>query len=96
MVSFIGAESNGLILFARRSYVFVGGAFDVEYLGLSGEMVMGECENDCKYLCIGCDKYFCEIKDEFNCPHDEEMPEAVCTNAGERFCHGDCLDVYYD
>lgn len=54
-----------------------------------------ECEYDCEKICVGCDKYFCELKNEFDCKHDEEMPEAVTTNAGEHFCHRDCLDSYY-
>ena len=54
------------------------------------------CEIDCKFLCVGCDTYFCDIKDEFNCPHDEELPEAIMTNGGERFCHRDCCESYFD
>jgi len=50
-----------------------------------------ECEIDCKHVCVGCDKFFCEIKNEENLAHDEELPEAVCTNAGNNYCHSDCL-----
>jgi len=50
-----------------------------------------ECEHDCKHVCTGCDKYFCEIKDECSLAHDEELPEYICTNAGNNYCHSDCL-----
>ena len=53
------------------------------------------CEYDCKYICISCDKYFHEIKNEFDCKHDEELVEAITTNGGERFCHYDCLESYF-
>jgi len=53
------------------------------------------CENDCKIFCTGCDQFFCEIKDEFDLPHDEELPESVSTNAGSHYCHSDCLRDCY-
>ncbi len=49
------------------------------------------CENDCKIVCTGCDRYFCEIKEDEKLSHEEELPEYVCTNAGSYYCHSDCL-----
>lgn len=50
-----------------------------------------ECEGDCKRVCVGCDKYFCEIKDENNLYHGKELPESESTNSGDNYCHIDCL-----
>lgn len=49
-----------------------------------------EHEHDCKYLCVSCDRYFCEIKEEEGLPHDEELPEYIRTLSGLHFCHPDC------
>ena len=49
------------------------------------------CEHDCKYLCSGCGKTFHEVKDEFDCKHNEELPEALQLNCGDYYCHSDCL-----
>jgi len=53
------------------------------------------CENDCKKLCVGCDEWFCDIKEEHGLPHDEELPESFRTNAGNNYCHSDCLRDCY-
>lgn len=50
-----------------------------------------ECEYDCKHVCVGCDKYFCEIKDENSLSHQEELPEALQMDSGNHYCHSDCL-----
>jgi hypothetical protein len=54
-----------------------------------------ECEHDCKHICIGCDKSFCEIKSEYDLSHQEEMIESMRTNAGDHFCHPDCFEAYW-
>lgn len=50
-----------------------------------------ECENDCKNVCVGCDKYFCEIKNENDLTHELELPESLRMNSGNYYCHSDCL-----
>jgi len=54
-----------------------------------------ECEGDCKNICVGCDKYFCKIKNEHDLKHDEELPGYSRTNAGEYFCNSDCRETYF-
>lgn len=49
------------------------------------------CEHDCEHNCTGCYRSFCEIKDEDSLKHEEELPESVRTNAGDNYCHIDCL-----
>ncbi len=49
------------------------------------------CEHDCKHVCAGCDRSFCEIKEEEGFKHEEELPCYVCTNAGNYYCHIDCF-----
>lgn len=53
------------------------------------------CEHDCQYLCTGCDKYLCEIKEEFGIPHEEELPETIHMDNGNIYCHRDCLSDCY-
>lgn len=50
-----------------------------------------ECEIDCGYVCMGCDKYFCEIKDENNLDHGMELPEAESTDSDNNYCHIHCF-----
>lgn len=54
-------------------------------------MLNKNCEYDCEKVCIGCDRRFCEIKSECDLAHDEELPEYLCTNAGDYYCHPDCF-----
>lgn len=49
------------------------------------------CEDDCKKVCFGCYKRFCDIKEEEKLEHDKELPEATYTNAGDAYCHIDCF-----
>lgn len=50
------------------------------------------CEHDCKNVCVGCDRTFCEIKDEIESPHDEELPCSGRFLSGENYCHRDCIN----
>ena len=52
---------------------------------------MNTCENDCKIQCVGCYQIFCDIKEEYGLPHDEELPETIYLNCGDAYCHSDCL-----
>lgn len=49
------------------------------------------CENDCEYICAGCNKSFHEIQKECNLKCNEELPEAYYTNSDENYCHVDCF-----
>ena len=49
------------------------------------------CEDDCKIFCYGCERSFHDIKKEEKLSHDEELPETLCTNSGEHYCHPDCF-----
>jgi len=49
------------------------------------------CEYDCKHVCVGCDKTFCEIKDEYDMKHEDEIVESLQLNCGDYYCHPDCF-----
>lgn len=51
-----------------------------------------KCEYDCSHVCIGCDQYFHDIKIEHCLDHEEELYDSIRTNAGNYYCHPDCLD----
>lgn len=48
------------------------------------------CEYDCKYVCMGCEKTFCDIKTEENCKHHEELTDTYHLNCGSRYCSDHC------
>ncbi len=49
------------------------------------------CEDDCKHVCFGCARLFHDIKDEEGLPHHEELSCTERTDAGNYYCHIDCL-----
>lgn len=46
------------------------------------------CEEDCKYICTGCDKSFCEIKENENIPHNEYIKDAYIND--DKYCSDHC------
>lgn len=50
------------------------------------------CEDDCGNVCTGCDRTFCEIKEEDNLSHQEELPESQRANSGNYYCHPNCYE----
>lgn len=48
------------------------------------------CELDCRYVCESCGQRFCDIKTEFDMPHENELDGAMYMNCGSKYCHYDC------
>lgn len=47
-------------------------------------------EHDCEYVCVGCDRKFCDIKSEQGIEHEDELPDAYYTDH-EKYCFIDCF-----
>lgn len=59
--------------------------------GSNMSKITDECEYDCSYYCMGCDKIFHDIKDENGLDHGKEMAEYRRTVEGNYYCHIDCF-----
>ena len=47
------------------------------------------CEDDCTRLCTGCDKTFCQIKEDHDLPHNEELKD-ICWWGDDVYCSQHC------
>lgn len=52
------------------------------------------CEDDCEYVCTGCDRTFCDIKTEDGIAHNQEL-DYVSMDSGSYYHHSDCLSDCY-
>ena len=48
------------------------------------------CHEDCLTMCTGCGKTFCDIKEENNIPHDDELIDIINDNGDDIYCGDDC------